>query len=204
MALEKHILTIDNAQYVLPVPPSSWEIQGSNNVGSTNVMNFGEMNSGSQPNLRTTSISSFFPIKNLGFISSLEFKEPLKYIEAFDKAREKGTVIEYQITDTPVYMNCIITGFNYGEQDYTGDYYYTLELKEDKSIELVNKDGKVDAKGYVPENSIYGYYWEVKEGDTLLKIAKTAYGDSSKYTDIMAKNNLKNANKIKVGMVLTL
>ena len=204
MALEKHILTIDNAQYVLPVPPSSWEIQGSNNVGSTNVMNFGEMNNGSQPNLKTTSISSFFSIKNLGFISSSEFKEPLKYIEAFDKAREKGTVIEYQITDTPVYMNCIITGFNYGEQDYTGDYYYTLELKEDKSVELVNKDGKVDVKGYVPENSIYGYYWEVKEGDTLLKIAKTAYGDSAKYTDIMAKNNLKNANKIKVGMVLTL
>ena len=204
MALEKHILIIDNVQYVLPVPPGSWEIQGSNNVGSTNVMNFGEMNNGSQPNLKTTSISSFFPIKNLGFISSSEFKEPLKYIEAFDKAREKGTVIEYQITDTPVYMNCIITGFNYGEQDYTGDYYYTLEIKEDKSIELVNKDGKVDAKGYVPENSIYGYYWEVKEGDTLLKIAKTAYGDSAKYTDIMAKNNLKNANKIKVGMVLTL
>ena len=204
MALEKHILTIDNAQYVLPVPPSSWEIQGSNNVGSTNVMNFGEMNNGSQPNLKTTSISSFFPIKNLGFVSSSEFKEPLKYIEAFDKVREKGTVIEYQITVTPVYMNCIITGFNYGEQDYTGDYYYTLEIKEDKSIELVNKDGKVDAKGYVPENSIYGYYWEVKEGDTLLKIAKTAYGDSTKYTDIMVKNNIKNVNKIKVGMVLTL
>ena len=204
MALEKHILTVDNVQYVLPAPPSSWELQGSNNVGSTNVMNFGEVNNGSQPNLKTTSISSFFSIKNLGFISSSEFKEPLKYIEAFDKAREKGTVIEYQITDTPVYMNCIITGFNYGEQDYTGDYYYTLELKEDKSVELVNKDGKVDAKGYVPENSIYGYYWEVKEGDTLLKIAKTAYGDSSKYTDIMAKNNIKNVNKIKVGMVLTL
>ena len=65
MALEKHILTIDNIQYVLPVPPGSWEIQGSNNVGSTNVMNFGEMNNGSQPNLKTTSISSFFPLNNL-------------------------------------------------------------------------------------------------------------------------------------------
>ena len=47
MALEKHILTINNVQYVLPVPPISWEIQGSNNVGSTNVMNFGEVNNGS-------------------------------------------------------------------------------------------------------------------------------------------------------------
>ena len=204
MALEKHILTIDNVQYVLPVPPSSWEIQGSNNVGSTNVMNFGEMNNGSQPNLRTTSISSYFSSSNLGFISSSEFKDPLKYIEAFDKAREKGTIIEYQITDTPVYMNCIITGFNYGEQDYSGDYYYTLDLKEDKSIELVNKDGKIDAKGYVPENSQYGYYWEVKEGDTLLKIAKSAYGDSTKYIDILNKNNLKNVNQIKIGMVLQL
>ena len=94
MALEKHILTIDNVQYVLPVPPGSWEIQGSNNVGSTNVMNFGEMNNGSQPNLKTTSISSFFPLNNLGFISSSEFKGQYKYIEAFDKAREKGTIIE--------------------------------------------------------------------------------------------------------------
>ena len=204
MALQKHILTIDGTQYMLPVPPSSWEIEGSNNVGSTNVINFGEMNNGSQPNLRTTSISSFFPIKNLGFISSSKFKDRYEYIEAFDEAREKGTVIEYQITDTNVYMNCIITSFKYGEDDYTGDIKYTLDLKEDKSIELVNKDGKVDAKGYVPENSVYGYYWEVKEGDTLLKIAKSAYGDSSKYTDIMAKNNIKNANKIKVGMVLTL
>ena len=204
MALQKHILTIDGIQYVLPVPPSSWEIQGSNNVGSTNVMNFGEMNNGSQPNLKTTSISSFFPLNNLGFISSSEFKEPLKYIEGFDKAREKGTIIEYRITDTPVYMNCIITSFNYGEQDYSGDYYYTLEIKEDKSIELVNKDGKIDAKGYVPENSQYGYYWEVKEGDTLLKIAKAAYGDSTKYTDILNKNKLKNVNQIKTGMVLQL
>ena len=204
MALQKHILTIDNVQYVLPVPPSSWEIEGSNNVGSTSVINFGEMNNGSQPNLRTTSISSFFPIKNLGFISSSKFKDRYEYVEAFDKAREKGTIVEYQITDANVYMNCIITSFKYGEDDYTGDIKYTLDLKEDKSIELVNKDGKVDAKGYVPENSVYGYYWEVKEGDTLLKIAKSAYGDSSKYTDIMAKNNIKNANKIKVGMVLTL
>lgn len=204
MALQKHILTIDGIQYTLPVPPSSWEIEGSNNVGSTNVINFGEMNSGSEPTLRTTSISSFFPIKNLGFISSSKFKDRYEYVEAFDKAREKGTIVEYQITDTNVYMNCIITSFKYGEDDYTGDIKYALDLKEDKSIELVNKDGKVDAKGYVPENSVYGYYWEVKEGDTLLKIAKSAYGDSSKYTDIMAKNNIKNANKIKVGMVLTL
>lgn len=204
MALQKHILTIDGIQYTLPVPPSSWEIEGSNNVGSTSVINFGEMNNGSEPTLRTTSISSFFPIKNLGFISSSKFKDRYEYVEAFDKAREKGTIVEYQITDTNVYMNCIITSFKYGEDDYTGDIKYTLDLKEDKSIELVNKDGKVDAKGYVPENSVYGYYWEVKEGDTLLKIAKAAYGDSSKYKDIMAKNNIKNANKIKVGMVLTL
>ena len=204
MALQKHILTIDGIQYTLPVPPSSWEIEGSNNVGSTNVINFGEMNNGSQPNLKTTSISSFFPIKNLGFIPSSEFKDQYKYIEAFDKAREKGTVIEYQITHTNVYMNCIITSFKYGESDYSGDINYSLDLKEDKSIELVNNDGKVDAKGYVPDNSVYSYYWEVKEGDTLLTIAKAAYGDSSKYKDILEKNKLKNVNKIKVGMVLKL
>ena len=106
------------------------------------------MNNGSQPNLRTTSISSFFPIKNLGFIPSSKFKDRYEYIEAFNKAREKGTIIEYQITDTNVYMNCVIISFKYGEDDYTGDIKYTLDLKEDKSIELVNKDGKVRCKKY--------------------------------------------------------
>ena len=101
-------------------------------------------------------------------------------------------------------MNCIITSFKYGESDYSGDINYSLDLKEDKSIELVNNDGKVDAKGYVPENSVYSYYWEVKEGDTALTIAKAAYGDSSKYKDILTKNKLKNVNKIKVGMILKL
>lgn len=204
MALEQHILTINGFKYYLPVPPSSWEVQGSNNVGSTNVMNFGEINNGSQPNLRTTSISSIFPVDNLGFIPDLEFQEQYKYIEAIDEAREKGTIIEYQITDTNVYMNCIITDFTYGEQDYSGDIHYILSLKEDKSIELVDKDGKVDAKGYVPENSQYLYVWTVHEGDTALKIAKKAYGDSRKYTELLKKNNLKNVNQIKVGMSLNL
>ena len=204
MALEQHILRVNGFNYMLPVPPSSWEVQGSNNVSSTNVMNFGEVNTGSKPNLRTTSISSVFPLDNPRFIPDLEFQEPQKYIDAFDEAREKGTIIEYQITDTNIYMNCIITDFTYGEQGYGGDYYYTLNLKEDKSIELVDKDGKVDAKGYVPENSIYTYVWTVHEGDTALKIAKKAYGDSKKYTELLAKNGLKNVNQIKVGMSLNL
>lgn len=204
MALQKHILNIDGTQYILPVPPSSWEVQDTNNVTTANVMNYGEVNTGSTPNLRTASISSFFPTDNIGFIPSTDFKDQYKYIEAIKKAKNSGTVLEYMITDTDVYMNCIIVSFIYGERDYTGDIYYTLELKEDKSVELANRDGKIQAEGYVPSGSIYPYFWTVSEGDTLLKIAKKAYGDSSKYKDILTKNGLQNVNQLKVGQVLSL
>lgn len=204
MALQKHILTIDGAQYVLPVPPSSWEVIESNSVTSANVLGFGEINTGSKPNLKTASVSSFFPTDNIGFIPTTEFKDQYKYIEAIKKAKNNGTIIEYMITDTDVYMYCLITAFTYGERDYSGDIYYTLELKEDKSIELANRDGKVSAQGYVPNNSQYPYVWTVAEGDTLLKIAKKAYGDSSQYTKILSKNGLTNVNQIKAGDVLYL
>ena len=54
------------------------------------------------------------------------------------------------------------------------------------------------------KNDGYGHGWIVKEGDTVFTIAKWAYGDSSKYTEILRKNNLKNKNQIKVGMYLCL
>lgn len=204
MALQKHILKISGQQYVLPVPPSEWKVNDSNNVTTANVLNFGEMNTGSKPNLRTTSISSFFSVENIGFVNGSEFKKPNEYIEAFKKAKDEGIQIEYEITGTSIYMICIVTGFSIGEKDYTGRIFYTLDLKEDKSVDLVNKDGKVDTTGYVPEDNKGNYFWSVKEGDTALTIAKKAYGDSTKYKELLSKNKLSNPSQLKVGMVVKL
>lgn len=46
--------------------------------------------------------------------------------------------------------------------------------------------------------------YTVKKGDTLWSIAKTFYGDGSKYKKIAEHNNIKNPNIISVGQKIKL
>nr|WP_241392885.1 LysM peptidoglycan-binding domain-containing protein [Clostridium saccharobutylicum] len=56
--------------------------------------------------------------------------------------------------------------------------------------------------GYSNLAQAYTTSYTVKDGDTLVNIAKKVYGDSSKYTNLISKNNLENVNDISVGQVL--
>lgn len=201
---EKHYIIDGSNKYQLPVPPSEWQITSSQNVTTTNVLGFGEVINGSLPVLKAWSISGIFPYKNYHFISSARMLDQWEYIDLFQQFKDEAKELIYTISDTSVYIPCIITNLVYGENDSSGDINYTLDFKENKSFELVDKDGRLDVKGYVPENSIYGYYWTVKDGDSLLSICKKAYGDSSKFKELLSKNNLKNPSQVKTGMVLKL
>jgi LysM repeat protein len=55
----------------------------------------------------------------------------------------------------------------------------------------------------VKNSDVYGY-WEVKSGDSLSKIAKSAYDDAGKYMKIFEanKDQLKDPNLIKPGQKL--
>ncbi len=46
------------------------------------------------------------------------------------------------------------------------------------------------------------FFYKVKKGETLRSIAKEFYGSKNKYLKIMSDNNLKNANKLRVGQRL--
>lgn len=204
--MKKHYIIVKGKKYQLPVPPTSYEISGSNNVGTVNLIGFGEIINGSNPNLKTWSIQKYFPKTNYlpTYINESDFMDPWDYVDLFENLKENSTPIEYMVTDTSIYLPCIITDFKYGEDDGSGDVNYTLDFKQNKSIELTLKDGVVEAKGYVPDNNNGNYYWTVHEGDTALTIAKRAYGDSKKYKDLLKKNNLKNPSQIKVGVILKL
>lgn len=200
MGLEKHYIITENKQYQLPVPPDSWEITSGQNIGTVNLLNFGEIITGTTPTLRTWSISKYFPHDNYGFISDGEMLKPYEYVELIENLKKNGTQITYMITETNVNIPCIITNFIYSEQDYTGDVYYQIDFKEDKTIGFNNNT----VKGYVPESNSGNYFWTVKEGDTILSICQKAYGDSSKYSQLLSKNGLKNPSQIKVGVTLQL
>ena len=199
---EKHIITINNENYVLPIP-MPWEIVDGQKISTVDLMNFGEVENGSRPAPRTISLSQFFPSYNLGFISNSEFRNKWEYVKAFKNAKDNSIKVLYSITETPISMTCKITNFTYGREDGVGNIKYTLDLKEYKEVMDYDVKDNIIGQAHV-QNDGYGHWWNVKEEDTIFTIAKWAYGDSSKYTEILKKNNLKNKNQIKVGMSLCL
>ena len=200
---EKHILTINNEKYVLPIP-MAWEIIDGQKISTVDLMNFGEVENGSRPSPRTISLSKFFPSYNMGFITNSEFRDKWEYVKAFKNAKDNSTRIEYSITGTPIDMYCKITNFQYGREDGTGNIIYTLDLKEYKDVMDYEVKDNIIGQAHVKNDPHVIYGWTVREGDTVFTIAKWAYGDSSKWQDILKKNNLKNKNQIKVGMSLCL
>lgn len=198
MAYELHRFYIDNELVVLPVSPSEWSINYTANVTTANILGKGEMNTGSSPNLATSSISSFFPYDNLGFIEDSDFKDRWEYVKIFKDALKSGKRIEYEITDTDVYLPCIVTAFEYKEQDTTGDVFYQLDIKEDIDSDLVKYDGTSNSsKGWINTVTTPTAYATVKENDSIQKLALRVYGDSDKASTIMKLNGWKNRSQIK-------
>lgn len=202
----------DSDKILLPVNPSDFTV----NVGSkntvVNVIKLGDINLIGNTGLREISLSSFFPAKDYNFSNNSERKAPLSYVEKIEKWRTSGNPIRVVITGV-LNMECTIESFSFGEQDATGDIYYSLALKEYKRLKKSTTSFTLDTSSTtfkastrdtktVSSNKTY----TVKKGDSLFKIAKQFYGDGKKYTKIYEanKSKIKNPSYIQVGQVLTI
>jgi hypothetical protein len=83
------------------------------------------------------------------------------------------------------------------------------QLEKDQLWDNIKKhagwESEVQADIKVEKTDVYGIY-EVKSGDSLSKIAKSAYDDGNKYMKIFEANKgiLKDPNSIKPGQKLTI
>ena len=84
------------------------------------------------------------------------------------------------------------------------------QLEKDRLWDAIKKDGGENPTDLVADikitdNSIYGIH-TVESGDTLSKIAKSAYGDANSYMKIFEANRdkLNDPNMIKVGQELVI
>jgi LysM repeat protein len=87
----------------------------------------------------------------------------------------------------------------------TAPYQLEKDLLWDNIKKHSGWEAEVVADIKVDKTDIYGV-WEVKSGDSLSKIAKTAYDDGKKYMKIFEanKNVLKDPNVIQPGQKLTI
>ena len=201
-----------DSKFQLPVNPSQFVVTVANKNTVVNVIQLGDINLIGKTGLRETSFSSFFPAKVYNFSKYPYEKDPMDYVNRIEKWRNAGEPIRVIITGV-LNMECTIESFNYGEQDATGDIYYSIALKEykkPKATQVTNNSTSNDApvnnssRTTQPETTNSGKTYTVKSGDSLWKIAKQSYGNGAKYTKIYEanKDKIDNPNVISVGQVL--
>ena len=194
----------------LPVKPSEFTVTVTHRNTVVNVIQLGDINLMGKTGLREITLASFFPAKDYNFSNNSSRKEPLTYVEKLETWRKSGSPIRVIITGV-LNMEATIESFSYGEQDATGDIYYTLYIKEYKKIKT--KKATVTIATVKPSTrttkapeASSGTTYTVKSGDCLWKIAKQFYGNGAQYTKIYNanKDKIKNPNLIYAGQVLTI
>ncbi|MCI6172092.1 MAG: hypothetical protein MR665_07840 [Selenomonas bovis] len=127
-------LSCRGASLVIPITPASFECAVSNQNGKISIENAGEYNMMGKTGLKSVSLSSFFPAHDYNFAAAGSSTDPYSYVETLEEWRTGGYPLSLSITGTPIAFPCLVESFKYGEQDGTGDVYYTLELKEYREI----------------------------------------------------------------------
>jgi nucleoid-associated protein YgaU len=193
-----------DVKFQLPVKPSDYMVSVSHKNTVANVVKLGDINLLGNTGLRELPLSSFFPAKDYNFSNNADRKEPQWYVNKLEEWRLANEPIRYIITDT-LNMECTIESFSYGEQDATGDIYYSLSLKEYKKPKIKAKTKeKSSARTTKAKSTSSGKTYTVKSGDCLWKIAKQFYGTGTDYPKIYEanKDKIKSPNLIYVGQVL--
>ena len=191
----------------LPVKPTV-SVSHKNTV--TNVIQTGDINLMGKTGLRAVSLSSFFPARDYNFAKSVG--DPLSLVEKIESWRNSGEPCRVVIGRS-LNMECTIESFSWGEQDATGDIYYTLSLKEYKRIKIkkanitVETDPPKQRETKAPETNS-GKKYTVKSGDCLWNIAKKFYGNGAQYKKIVDANqqifSKRSPNLIYAGEVLNI
>lgn len=181
----------NESKFMFPVNPTDFSVSVTHKNTVVNVVTVGDVNLVGKTGLREVVIASFFPDKDYNFSMNDSRKEPTDYVDLIERWRKAGEPVRIIITGAGLNMECTIESFAFGEQDGTGDIYFTLNLKEYKKINTKKANVKIttvkpSTRATQPPAS--GKSYTVKRGDCLWNIAKQFYGDGSKYPQIYSAN----------------
>ena len=158
----------------------------------------GEVNVKAKENLRSTTLSSFFP--HVGhdyyFLQNNYTEDPYDTCRKIEGWANEDDPIQLTITGTSVDLPVLIDGFTFGEDDSTRDVHFSLELSEYKYIEAPlsseavynTPEGATTALTARPGSEEGLEKWEITYGDTLTGISSAVYGTPDKYQTIIDLN----------------
>ena len=201
-------LRTSGKEMLFPIMPSSFNLEGSSTIHTSNVVKLGEVSVYGGNNLRRISIDSFFPSRKYHFVKTPSLQEPYDYVNQIRDWMNKGQDVRFIITETDINMLCFIESFEYGEQDASRDVYFSISLVECKIPKLLYGNSNPTTNTPRPETpqdsqTSQQKTHQVKKGDCLWSIAQRYYGDGSLYPKIKEANKSKYPSLAKNNIIYT-
>ncbi|MDO4922752.1 MAG: LysM peptidoglycan-binding domain-containing protein [Peptococcaceae bacterium] len=185
-------LSFNNRAEVLQLPVTPFiTVKTGQSVETVVLQKMGAVSIPGLRNADSINVESFFPAvgTNYNFLKCTP-PDPWEAVKMIKRWKESRRPIRYIVTDTDINLALLIKGFDYGLEDKTKDVRFSLEL-----VEYVFLDSPVaaTAQGVTSENAVSGSQkgattWRVRYGDTLTGIAKSVYGDTSRWKEIYEAN----------------
>lgn len=161
--------------------------------------------------LQPLKIMSILPYKSFpGCVSGM--RTPHYYRQRIRKWRATGKPVHVILTGTTLNGYFRIVSFEFTEGGLApGDYDYTLQLIEWRRVKprkiVVSSSGAKATPSSTssrPNNAATQKTYTVKNGDTLIRIARAVLGDSSRYKEIASLNGIKPPYILSIGHVLVM
>lgn len=209
-------------KFQLPVNPPNFALEGNAKINGEGIVRYGDISIYGGRGLRKIEISCFFPNQEYSFNAYKNVPKPYTCVDNINSWFRRGSPIILTITGTNINNLFTISDFTYGEQDGTGDVYYTISFVEyintntgssnvgsnaGSSNENKRPNEKTDSK--TDANTGKQKVHKVVKGDNLWDIAQKYYGKGSEYPKIKNANSskypsLKSSNIIYVGWELVI
>lgn len=200
-------LKAESSEIRIPVLPSSFGIQTSQNNQSINIVRIGDINIIGNRGLKGLSFGSFFPLYEgrHGYERHGPHKDPFSLVNKIEKWKDDKKIVRVIITGTNINTEYLIDDFQYGVEDGSGDIVYSISFSEyirPKVSVTIGKKSALYSSSRSTKTAPVTY--TVKKGDTLKSIAKKQLGSSKKFTDIARLNHISAPYKITPGEALLL
>ncbi len=195
----------DNLEMVLPVTPSSYQVEKGINIEVVNIHELGDAIMTGYGTLATIKIDFLLPTREYPFSLSSDPEPYITQIESWLKERDR---LRFIVGGTQINIPVIIEHLNYGEQDGTNDIYASIVLREYRDLATVQVQTSPAASApresptAVLSQTVENYL--IKPGDTLSGICRKYYGDGSAavYKKLAAYNDIKNPHLIIAGKTI--